>query len=110
MVFFRAPSIQDALSLLSNAGSGLGTFRADLAQLATATGSRTLLVGLAGFAILELAERFRPDLSWQRGERAAPVWVGRSMRCAVAIGILGGLFFLTVRPGGQQSAFLYQVF
>ena len=111
MVFFRASAPHDALSLLSHALSGLNSFRTDLAQLAAATGSRALMIGLAGYVFLELAERLRPDLWWKRMESTAPVWVRGPARCALAIGILASLFVFTVRPGaGQESAFLYQVF
>jgi alginate O-acetyltransferase complex protein AlgI len=108
MVFFRARAVGDAVSVLAHMWSGLGAFRGDLAQ--AAGGSNTLLAGLVGYAVLELAERYRPDLWWVRMESAAPVWGRWTVRCAVAACVVGGLFLLTVRPGGQESAFLYQVF
>lgn len=108
MVFFRARSVHDAAWVLSHLASGLGDFRLQLAHLAG--GFNVLLLGLAGYAVLEFAERFRPDLWWHRVETSTPVWVQWPVRGAIAIGIIGGLFLLTVRPGGQESTFLYQVF
>jgi hypothetical protein len=110
MVFFRAIRIGDAAWLLTHAWSGLGTLPADLASLAAATGAKALLVGLAGYAVLELAERFRPDLWWSRVQAATPPWVRWPVRCAIAACVLGGWFLVTIRAGGHDSPFLYQVF
>ena len=110
MVFFRARAVSDAAWLLAHAWSGVGTFRMDLARLAAVVGSRALLLGLGGYAVLELAERYRPDLWWERIEAIMPLWVRWPVRCAAVVCVVGGFFLLTVRPGGQESAFLYQVF
>jgi D-alanyl-lipoteichoic acid acyltransferase DltB (MBOAT superfamily) len=110
MVFFRATRIGDAAWLLTHACSGLGTLPADLASLAAATGAKALLIGLAGYAVLELAERFRPDLWWSRVEAATPPWVRWPVRCAIAACVLAGWFLVTIRAGGHDSPFLYQVF
>jgi D-alanyl-lipoteichoic acid acyltransferase DltB (MBOAT superfamily) len=110
MVFFRSKTISDGVWLLSHAWTGLGTLAVDLRQLVAVAGLGTLLLGLAGYAVLELAERFRPDLWWSRVEDAAPGWVRWPVRCAVAACLVAALFLLTVRPGSQESAFLYQVF
>jgi hypothetical protein len=110
MVFFRARVAWDAIWLLTHAWAGMGAFRMDLTQLAAVAGSKVLLLGLGGYAVLELAERYRPDLWWKRIEAAAPVWVRWPVRCVIVVCVVGGFFLLTVRPGGQESAFLYQVF
>jgi len=110
MVFFRARGVSDAFWLLSHAWCGLGTHHAELAALSAAAGSRTLILGLTGCAVLELAERVRPDIWWHRTEAAAPAWVRWPVRFGVAVCVVSALFFLTVRPGGQESEFLYQVF
>jgi len=110
MVFFRANHVGDALRLLAGMWSGLGTLSSDPASLAAATGTQTLLIGLAGYAILELAERFRPDLWWRRIEGTTPPWVYWSVRLAIATCVLAGIFLVTIRQGGHDSPFLYQVF
>ncbi len=110
MVFFRARAVSDATWFLAHLGTSLGAFRLDLAQLASAVGSSSLAFGLIGFLVVELAERFRPDQWWRRVEAAGPVWLRWSVRCAIAACVISAFFFLTVRPGSQESAFLYQVF
>ena len=110
MVFFRSKTVSDGVWLLSHACNGLGTLAVDMKQLVAGAGSGTLPLGLAGYAVLELAERFRPDLWWARVEVVAPGWVRWPVRCAVGAGLIAAFFFLTVRPGSQESAFLYQVF
>ena len=110
MVFFRARAVADAAWLLGNAWSGLGTIRLDLSQLAAQVGSHSLLLGLGGFAILELAERFRPDAWWGRVEPTVPGWARWAVRSVIVVCVAGGFFLLTVRPGMQESPFLYQVF
>ena len=110
MVFFRARAVADALWLLGHTWSGLGIVRLDLGQLVAEVGPRSLLLGLGGFLLLELAERFRPDQWWGRIEGALPAWVRWTVRGAIAACVVGGFFLLTVRPGTQESPFLYQVF
>jgi alginate O-acetyltransferase complex protein AlgI len=110
LVFFRARTNSDAIWLLSHAWLGLGSARSDLAQLAAAVGARSLVGALAGYAVLELAERCRPDNWWRRVEPTVPPWVQWSVQVAFIVAVAVGLFMLTVRAGGQQSPFLYQVF
>jgi hypothetical protein len=78
--------------------------------VAAATGTNALFIGLAGYAVLELAERYRPDLWWRRIEPTIPPWVRWPVRLAIAACVLAGIFLVTVRPGGHDSPFLYQVF
>jgi len=103
-------SIGDAARLLTRIWSGFGTSGTDLATLATATGKNALLIGLAGYAVLELAERYRPDLWWRRIEPTTPPWVHWPVRIAIAVCVLAGIFLVTIRQGGHDSPFLYQVF
>ncbi len=110
MVFFRARGVGDAVWLLAHSWSSLATLKVDLADLLSATGTKTLLLGLGGYAALELAERYRPDLWWSRVEADAPAWVRWPVRCAIAVCVLGGLYLVTIRAGGYGSPFLYQVF
>jgi hypothetical protein len=110
MVFFRANRVGDAARLLSHIWSGFGTLVTDLANLAAATGTTALLIGLAGYAGLELAERYRPDLWWSRIEAITSPWVRWPVRFAIAACVIGAIFLVTIRQGGHDSPFLYQVF
>jgi D-alanyl-lipoteichoic acid acyltransferase DltB (MBOAT superfamily) len=108
MVFFRAHAVSDAAWLLSHMWRGLGSLTSDSGLVPA--GSNVLFIGLAGYAVLELAERYRPDLWWARVEPAAPLWARWTMRCAVGACVVAALFLVTVRPVTQETAFLYQVF
>lgn len=110
MVFFRANRIGDAIRLLAHIPSGFGTPAADLTSLAAATGTQALLIGLAGYVLLELAERFRPDLWWTRIESTTPPWIHWPVRFAIGTCVLAAIFLVTIRQGGHDSPFLYQVF
>ena len=110
MVFFRARSVADAIWLLGHAASQFGRGKHELSLLMTAAGMRALLMGLAGYAVLELAERYRPDQWWLRFEANSPRWVQWPVRFLVATCVVVALFLLTVRSANHASAFLYQVF
>jgi alginate O-acetyltransferase complex protein AlgI len=110
LVFFRAHSVSDATWLLSHAWSGLGHAKHDVTQLLALTGSKVLLMGLAGYAALELAERFRPDQWWLRCQLTAPDWLRRSVQFATAVTVVTALVMFTIRSGTHTSSFLYQVF
>jgi D-alanyl-lipoteichoic acid acyltransferase DltB (MBOAT superfamily) len=108
MVFFRAHTVADAAWLLSHLGIGCRAL-ASSGTLAS-IGSSTLFLGLAGYALLELAERYRPDQWWARLEPSAPVWAQWTIRCTLGTCVVVAFFLITVRPGGQETSFLYQVF
>ena len=108
MVFFRARTVGDATWVLSHMWCGSGTLAS--ASTLAAGGTTALLLGLTGYAILELAERYRPDLWWARIEPAVPAWTRWTVRCALGACIVSAFFLLTVRPGSQETSFLYQVF
>jgi alginate O-acetyltransferase complex protein AlgI len=110
LVFFRASTISDAVWLFSHALRGLGSARADLAHLAATVGARPLIQGLVGYAVLELAERYRPDCLWRNVETALPSWIRVPVRVAMVGVVAVGLFLFIVLAGGQQTPFLYQVF
>ncbi len=109
MVFFRAPQVRDALRLLGHLFSGLGSSEALFWAMLDSVGARTLGVGLAGYAVLELGERFRPDL-WliriQEGSR----WVRWSAWCGATILLIFGVALLLAHSGGPHPPFLYEIF
>ena len=109
MVFFRAPHLRDALGLLGHLFSGLGSSQPLLWSMLGSIGPRTLGVGLAGYAVLEWGERFRPDL-WlvrmQQGSR----WVRWSTWCGATILLAFGMALLLAHSGGPHTPFLYEIF
>jgi hypothetical protein len=107
MVFFRARTVGDAAWVQSHMVRGLGTFASDATQ---ATAGSVLLLGLTGYALLELAERYRPDQWWAQIEPSVPAWTRWTVRCTLGACIVAAFFLLTVRPGSQETSFLYQVF
>jgi len=110
LVFFRAHTVSDATWLLSHAWRGLAHAKGDISQLLAAAGSKVLLMGLAGYAALELAERLRPDQWWLRFGLTAPNWLRWSVQFGTAVLIAVALVLLTIRSGSHASPFLYQVF
>ncbi len=110
LVFFRAHTVSDATWLLSHALGGLAHAKADVSHLLAATGAKVLLVGLAGYAALELAERLRPDQWWLSFELTAPTWLRLSLQFVTGAFIAVAWVLLTIRSGNHASPFLYQVF
>jgi len=110
LVFFRAANVGDACWLLSHLWVGLSSFGTDLAGLAAIAGGSSLALGLAGYAVLELAERFRPDNWWRRIEPAMPPWARWWVRSTAAVLLPVAVFLLVVLSGAKQSPFLYQLF
>jgi alginate O-acetyltransferase complex protein AlgI len=110
MVFFRANHISDAFRLVAHLTSGFGTPASDLRTLAGATGTQALAIGLIGYAFLELAERYRPDIWWTRIESTTPPWIHWPVRFAIATCVLAAIFSATIRQVSHDSPFLYQVF
>ena len=110
LVFFRAHSVSDAAWLLSHAWLGFGHAKRDVSHLLAITGSKVLLMGLAGYAALDVAERFRPDQWWWHYQLTAPHWLRRSMEFATVVSVVALLVLLTIRSGNHASSFLYQVF
>ena len=109
LVFFRAAHISDALWLLGHLFRGLGASGALFWALVESAGARTLAIGLAGYAVLELGERYRPDL-WlgrisqgQRGVRWS-VWGG------VTVLLIFALALLLAHSGTPRSPFLYEIY
>ena len=109
LLFFRTSTLSDALWLLSHSFTNLGATKSDLVRMTSAVGS-SLKLGLVGYSILELGERFRPHEWWQRLEPRVPPWLQWPVRACIALMLAIGLFLLTVRASGHQNPFLYQLF
>lgn len=57
-IFFRAETVSDAFNLLHHVGSGIESWSAEFNKLISMDGRR-ILVGLAGYAVIEIADCLR---------------------------------------------------
>lgn len=110
LVFFRAQTPADAAGLLSHLLSGLASFRADLSTFTLRAGGPSFALGLAGYAVLECAERFRPDRAAARMVPEMPWWAARLLASTAAALLAALMFTLIVRAAGMSTPFLYQAF
>jgi D-alanyl-lipoteichoic acid acyltransferase DltB (MBOAT superfamily) len=109
MVFFRAAHVADAVRLVSGLFAGFPSLQL-LRTVVAATGGRTLALGLGGYAILELAERYRPD-RWVAGIYAAgPRWGRWAVYSTAAVVLIVGISLLIVNSGASRSPFIYEIF
>lgn len=109
-VFFRAPRVSDAVWLLAHLWSGLSGFTAFFTSGLMEGQARGLTIGLVGYLILELGERYRPDLRAKELYHSSPRWVQWSFYSA---GIVIGIFamaMLVAYAGDKKSPFLYEIF
>jgi hypothetical protein len=109
LVFFRAAHVTDALWLLGHLFTGLAASGSLFWELVDSAGARTLAIGLAGYAVLELGERFRPDRRLGRISEA-PRWVRWSAWCGATVLLIFGVALLLAHSGGPRSPFLYEIF
>jgi alginate O-acetyltransferase complex protein AlgI len=109
MVFFRAAHVRDALRLLGHLFSGLDSSKALFWTMLQSVGTRTVAVGLAGYAVLEAGERFRPDL-WLVRMQQASRWVRWSTWCGATVLLVFGVALLLAHSGGPHTPFLYEIF
>jgi len=109
-VFWRAPRFSDALVFLGSMWRGIGSSTPLFENLIDSTGARALLVGLVGYLIMELGERYRPDLWIRDVYFSGPRWVRWSFTSAgVVIGTLC-VALLIAHAGAKKSPFLYEIF
>ena len=104
LVFFRANSLPDAMYLVRHIWSGVVLFPNELMI------SNAMFVGLAGYLVLELAERFRPD-KWAAYEiRTGPRYLRWSLytSCLLLLGI--GFAVLLANSQGPKNPFVYAIF
>ncbi len=103
LVYFHAHQITDANQLLAHLWSGSAPGWLD------ALGTRSLFRGAAAYVVLELCERYRPDIWWAQVRPAAPRWVRWSMASlAMVLGLTG--ICLLLSASGEHVRFLYEIF
>ncbi len=108
LVFFRARSVSDAVLLLLRLWTHPAVFMSDWNKLAPTL--HALAIGVAGYLILELGERFRPDQKWRALIPAAPRAFRWSFYATAALVFSFGLLLLVASGGGAKSPFLYAIF
>ena len=109
-VFFRAPRVSDAIWLLGHLFSGLPGSSALLGDVIAFSGTRVLAIGFAGYLILELGERYRPDLQLGELFASGPRWVRWSFYSAGVVVAVVGMALLVIHSGAKSSPFLYEIF
>jgi alginate O-acetyltransferase complex protein AlgI len=108
-VFFRAPRLPDAVWLLGHLWIGLSGSMALLGGVIAETGPRQLAIGLMGYLILELGERYSLGLRMKELYCNGPRWLRWSFYSAgVAVGIIAWALFVV--HAGKKSPFLYEIF
>jgi alginate O-acetyltransferase complex protein AlgI len=109
-VFFRARRLSDAFWLLGHLQIGLFGSTALLNSVIGNDGARALTIGLLGYLIMELGERYRVELRAKELYSTAPRWVRWSFCSAgVVVGIFG-VALLIVHAGVKRSPFIYEIF
>jgi hypothetical protein len=71
---------------------------------------RNLALGLAGYVLLELGDRYRPDLWIKNLSGSAPRWMRWSFYSASAVVLTFALCLLLVHSAEGHSPFIYEIF
>ena len=108
LVFFRSRSLLDAVLLLANLWTWPAGFSSDLNKIEPVL--HALAIGVAGYLVLELGERFRPDEKWRAMIPTAPRSLRWSFYATAAVVFSFGLLLLMANGGGTKSPFLYAIF
>jgi alginate O-acetyltransferase complex protein AlgI len=108
-VFFRAPRLPDAVWLLGHLWTNWSGSLTLLYGVITESGAQQLGIGLAGYLILELGERYWEKVRLVELYFTGPRWVRWSLHCAAAMIAIFGLALL-VDHSGKSSPFLYEIF
>lgn len=110
LVFFRSARVSDAFWMLKHLTTGWNNVSVVLENMLMQVSARTLAVGVLGYVVLELGERFRPDL-WVRNLRqSAPRWLRWSFYFATTVMLVFGLALLVLHNGQARSPFIYEIF
>jgi len=109
MVFFRAPALGAAAALLAGLWSA-----APVSSLAAAgfepRNLHLLALGIAGYALLEAGERWRPDLPLAGLRHCGVRWVRWSFYSAAALLTAFGLALMLVYGTAAPAPFIYAIF
>jgi hypothetical protein len=109
-VFFRAVHVSDAAWGLVHVWDGLGSVSTDLGVLIRAVSLRPLVIGLIGFACIEIGERFRPDI-WMRKLYATwPGWAQEMFGATTMTLLVAAVYLLLLSNPGPDRPFIYEAF
>lgn len=109
-VFFRAANVSDAAWGLVHVWDGLSSFSTDLGVLIAAVSLRPLVIGLIGFAVIEVGERFRPDVWMRRYFATWPGWAQQMFGATTMTLLVAAAYLLLMSNAGQDRPFIYEVF
>ncbi len=109
MVFWRAKTVPDALWILTRMWAPLGALTSGIAEFALSAGGHSVAVGLAAYAILELAEKWRAQAPTVWNLKSSPRWLRSSVYGVSYLVLLVGLLLMFVH-GSVREPFLYEVF
>ncbi len=109
-VFFRARSVASAFSVLQRLGGDLGTLPSDSAEFFQAPGNNPFVVGLAGYLLMDLGDRFKLASRIVQTVQAMPRWIRLASYSAATVVLAIGLMLLAARASGPRSPFLYEQF
>jgi len=110
LVFFRCVHVSDAFWLLGHLTIGWANLSSFLVSVQSEISLRNLAIGLLGYVVLELGERFRPDLWVRSMSDSAPRWLRWSFYFATAVTLAFGLSLLVLHAGQARSQFIYEIF
>ncbi len=107
-VFFRGANLGDIFYILGHLGQGLGAPSAEFQTFLDAS-ARSIGVGVAGYALMEVADWFRRRN--REGEMVAslPRWGRWSVYSCTAVTV-AFVVLLLLAGGGNRSPFLYAIF
>ena len=109
LVFFRARSVRDALMLLGKMWSSVRLGWAGFAQLGPQI-THAVVLGIVGYLVVELGERFRPDQWAVRRMDSAPRVARWSLYASMCIILIFGVLLLMAGGDGQSNPFVYAIY
>lgn len=109
-LFFRATTVRDAAWGLTHLCAGLSSLGGGLAALTAAIDTRPLFIGLAGCAVIECIERFRPAQWLQRIASGLPPWARQVAHAAVLFELAVAVLLLLSASSGAERPFIYEAF
>ncbi|HLH05182.1 MAG TPA: MBOAT family O-acyltransferase [Bryobacteraceae bacterium] len=109
LVFFRAETVSDALYLLRHVASHVADFRG-IFEPEGLNSARAFLIGLLGYALLELCERYRPDRWLAQIRLSGPRYLRWSLYASTALVLVIGFALLVATSGEPKNPFVYAIF
>jgi len=110
LVFFRSARVSDAFWLLEHLTTGWSNVSAALETMLIQVSARALAIGVLGYVVLELGERFRPDVLMRNWRESAPRSLRWSFYFATTVMLIFGLALLVLHNGQASSPFIYEIF